>query len=162
VDRPTARPARFAQQSVLAGVPAPEPVVSASGGYTKTRLGTVTLVGNVGVSKSIVAKRVGGKDLVEFSFAARSFGADQPTWYRCTLWEAPEAELDLVRQGTYLQLRGQAVQSQSHRTGKVFLDVTVQRLAEGPAKGQQFAVAGARSPRSAGYFRRLLDALLGR
>lgn len=173
--------AAAAQQVLLAQVPrlpqapaapaeaaAPvEPVVSAAGGYTKTRLGTLVLVGNVGASKQILAKRVAGRDLVEFSFAARTLGHTEPTWYRCTLWEGAEETLDLIRQGTYLQLKGQAVQSQSHRTGKVFLDVTVQRLAEGPVKGQQLSVAGAhgavpQEPQTKGYFRRLWDALRGR
>lgn len=167
--------AAAAQQVLLAQLPqapaeaaAPaEPVVSAAGGYTKTRLGTLVLVGNVGASKQILAKRVAGRDLVEFSFAARTLGHTEPTWYRCTLWEGAEETLDLIRQGTYLQLKGQAVQSQSHRTGKVFLDVTVQRLAEGPVKGQPLSVAGAhgavpQEPQTKGYFRRLWDALRGR
>jgi Single-strand binding protein family len=142
------------QQAVL------ESAISAENGYTKTRLGTIVLVGNVGASKNILYKRVAGKDLVEFSFAARTFGADQPTWYRVTVWDGAEATLELIRQGTYLQVKGQAVQSQSHRTGKVFLDVTASRVAEGPAKGEALSVAGAQPQR--GYFRRLLSALLGR
>jgi len=153
------------QQSVLAQAPvAPqpvEPVVTAANGYTKTRLGTVVLVGNVGASRNIVYKRVAGRELVEFSFAARTLGHVEPTWYRCTVWDGAEETLELIRQGTYLQLKGQAVQSQSHRTGKLFLDVTVQRLAEGPAKGQQLTVAAtAAAPK--GYFARLWDALRGR
>jgi hypothetical protein len=158
--RRSARPAPVAQQAVIAQVPQ-APQIEAVGGYTKTHLGTVVLVGNVGASKNILAKRVAGKDLVEFSFAARTFGVAEPTWYRVTLWEGDEATLDLVRQGTYLQVKGQAVQSQSHKTGKVFLDVTAQRLAEGPVKGQQLSVAGSVQP-SKGYFARLWDALRGR
>jgi hypothetical protein len=161
----SATPASAPQQAVLAGVaPSQEPVVSASNGYTKTRLGTIVLVGNVGASKNIVAKRVAGRDLVEFSFAARTLGADAPTWYRVTVWDGDEATLDLIRQGTYLQIRGQAVQSQSHRTGRVFLDVTASRLAEGPAKGQQLTVAGGapQAPSGKGYLARLWDALRGR
>jgi hypothetical protein len=158
--RRSARPASAPQQAVVAQVPTPQPVVEAVGGYTKTHLGTVVLVGNVGASKNILAKRVAGKDLVEFSFAARTFGVAEPTWYRVTLWEGDEATLDLVRQGTYLQVKGQAVQSQSHKTGKVFLDVTAQRIAEGPVKGQQLSVAG--SVQTKGYFARLWDALRGR
>lgn len=150
----SARPASAPQQAVIGSI-------EAVGGYTKTHLGTVVLVGNVGASKNILAKRVAGKDLVEFSFAARTFGVAEPTWYRVTLWEGDEATLDLVRQGTYLQVKGQAVQSQSHRTGKVFLDLTAQRLAEGPVKGQQLSVAGSVQP-SKGYFARLWDALRGR
>lgn len=156
------------QQAVLGQIPTPvapaeQPVVSASGGYTKTRLGTMVLVGNVGHSRNIVSKRIGERDLVEFSLAARAFGApkDEPTWYRVTVWDGDEATLDLIRQGTYLQVKGQAVQSQSHRTGKVFLDLTAQRIAEGPTKGQSLSVAGS-VPQQRGYFRRLLDALFGR
>lgn len=154
----SAQPASAPQQDVLSGVPG----ITASNGYTKTRLGTLVLVGNVGASKQILAKRVAGRDLVEFSFAARTLGHTEPTWYRCTLWEGAEETLDLIRQGTYLQLKGQAVQSQSHRTGRVFLDVTVQRLAEGPVKGQQLSVAGTVPTAPKGYFRRLWDALRGR
>jgi hypothetical protein len=159
----SALPASPAQQSVLGQVASAEPVVSAAGGYTKTRLGTIVLVGNVGAAKNIVAKRVAGRDLVEFSFAARTLGHTEPTWYRVTVWGGDEATLDLIRQGTYLQVKGQAVQSQSHRTGKVFLDVTASRIAEGPAKGQQLSVAGSldRNPQR-GYFARLWDALRGR
>lgn len=170
----SAQAAQPAQQAVLAQVPAPvaapapapvaaaqEPVVSASGGYTKTKLGTVTLVGNVGHSKQIVYKTVGGKSLVEFSLAARTFGSEEPTWYRATMWEAAEDALELVRQGTFVQVKGQGVQSQSHKTGRVFLDVTVQRIAAGPEKGQQLSVAASRSPQRS-YFARLWDALRGR
>lgn len=150
-------PAAPAQQDVLAGVPA----VSAANGYTKTRLGTLVLVGNVGASRNILYKTVGGRALVEFSFAARTLGHTEPTWYRVTVWEAPETTLELIRQGTYLQLKGQAVQSQSHRTGKIFLDVTAQRIDEGPAKGEQLTVAASQAP-GRGYFARLWDALRGR
>ena len=150
-------PASAAQQSVLSDVPA----VSAANGYTKTRLGTLVLVGNVGASRNILYKTVGGRALVEFSFAARTLGHTEPTWYRVTVWEAPETTLELIRQGTYLQLKGQAVQSQSHRTGKIFLDVTAQRIDEGPAKGEQLTVAASQAP-GRGYFARLWDALRGR
>lgn len=153
------RAAHPAQQAVLGGVPQ-QPVVSAANGYTKTRLGLITLVGNVGSSRQIVSKRVAERDLVEFSFAARAFGQDAPTWYRVTAWQQPDAVLDLVRQGTYLQLKGQAVQSQSHRTGKIFLDVTASRIEPGPQKGEQLQVAASRSQK--GYFGRLWDALRGR
>ena len=164
----SARVASAAQQDVLGQIPTPvapveQPVVSASGGYTKTRLGTMVLVGNVGHSRNIVAKRIGERDLVEFSLAARAFGApkDEPTWYRVTVWDGDEATLDLIRQGTYLQVKGQGVQSQSHKTGKIFLDVNASRIAAGPEKGQQLSVAGSVVPQR-GYFRRLFDALFGR
>jgi hypothetical protein len=157
----SAAPAPVAQQAVLGSVPVPPAApTEIAGGYTRTRLGRVDLVGNVGHSRNIVYKQVGGRSLVEFSVAVRAGrAADAVTWYKATLWDGTEAQLDLVRQGTYVEVVGDAVQSVSHRTGKTFLDVTVRQLAEGPAKGERLASSPA-APK--GYFRRLLDALLGR